>query len=113
MLALWRVIHQARFNKVLLCSNSTRAQTNCFFSVLLVIDDAVASNCRRNVIFSLKSSSKLCLFLSNYCSFDLIIHSKNINPALIEAYCTALNHISTAVQFNSALFLESNVNSAA
>lgn len=83
------VVSQACFYKVQLC----RAPANCFSCVFLVIGDTVASNCCRNVLFRLKSSLKLCLFLPNCCGFDLIIRSKNISRALIEAYCAALNRV--------------------
>lgn len=88
------VVSQACFYKVPLRRNSGKAApANCFSCVLLVIGDTVASNCCRNVLFRLKSSLKLCLFLPNCCGFDLIIRSKNISRALIEAYCAALNHV--------------------
>lgn len=109
MLVLWHVIYRACSEKVLLRRNSAwRKQIAC---VLLVICYTVACNCCRNVILGLKSSTKLCLFLQITSAFDLIIRSKNINWALIEAYCAALNQVSCRCRANSALFLESNVNS--
>lgn len=46
---------------------------SCCFSLLVTL---FGGNCRRNVIFWLKSSLKLGLFLPNSCVFDLIICCK-------------------------------------
>lgn len=92
MLVLWHVIYRACSEKVLLRRNSAwRKQIAC---VLLVICTTVACNCCRNVMLGLKSSTKLCLFLQITSAFDW-----------------TLNHVSCRCRANSALFLESNVNS--
>lgn len=82
------------------------AQTNCSFCVLLVINDAVASNCRSNVTFSLKSSSKIVSLPFQITAALIWLFQKNISAALIEAYCVALNHDSTAEKLPLLCFWE-------
>lgn len=86
MLGLWPVIYQACFNKVLSRSNSTRPK-QIALSVYSLLSTKLLP------VIASKSSSKLCLFLSDYFGFDLIIHSKSIKLALIEAFHAALNHV--------------------
>lgn len=85
-------------------ASTLQPQANKF--LLPVIGD---SNCCRNVIFRLRHSLKLCLFLSNYCGFDLIIPSKPLTELWLGLIALPWTTFScTAV----VLFLESNVNSA-
>lgn len=95
------------FYKVLLHCNPKR--TNCSSCTLPVIGDTVTSNCCRNVIFRLRHSLKLCLFLSYYCGFDLIIPSKPLTELWLRLIAPPWSMFSCSVV---VLFPESNVNSA-
>lgn len=102
---LWCITYRACFHKVLLRCNPK--QTN-YSSALPVIGDT-ASNWCRNIIFRLRHGLKLCLFLSNYCGFDLIIPSKPLTELWLRLIVSPWTMFSCGVV---VLFPESNVNSA-
>lgn len=88
---------------------ATPKRTNCSSCTLPVIGDTVTSNCCRNVIFRLRHGLKLCLFLSYYCGFDLIIPSKPLTELWLRLIAPPWTMFSCSVV---VLFPESNVNSA-